>query len=485
MPTAAAAAAAPVASIAKETPTSAPQPYQQFARPCRTPPPTTATNSSSSGINVHTAAPTTTISSSSTPGIPNAAPPAAVEIPPIAPSVPAPFTPPNSPLPTPHVPNPPFLATPPPPSIPPQLLPPCPGNQPPPQKLIPNAPTADKAPVRPASCDSSSCSSSGPAAETLGDVLAGDSYSSSNGGLLGLFRQQQGLQHRWQQALLHAAFADGAASQLAGQEPPALLLPDSIPPHSFSFLEGDAALPALPADAAAGTSWRGSAGGSLSSGSSFSSFRAMLATYAVADVAAAQAAEPSVGSIPSVLSADEPGSTTAAPKSSKKSASTSSSSTTSLSAAQDITAPATAAATSQSKKAEAASTNAAVQGLQQRWQGVQDVAQRDPGVSDFLKAAAKFGEAFVRVGLIVLRLLVQITAVLLQAAVKLLVWLLDWAGQRTADRVAAVRQQNAAQLGVAAVVQQQAGGQEKVMGMQVAMAAAAEQQAPDLAAPVV
>ncbi|WIA12034.1 hypothetical protein OEZ85_012114 [Tetradesmus obliquus] len=344
----------------------------------------TTHSSSSSGINVHTAAPTTTISSSSsTPGIPNAAPPAAVEIPPIAPSVPAPFTPPNSPLPTPHVPNPPFLATPPPPSIPPQLLPPCPGNQPPPQKLIPNAPTADKAPVRPASCDSSSCSSSGPAAETLGDVLAGDSYSSSNGGLLGLFRQQQGLQHRWQQALLHAAFAD------------------------------------------------------------------------------------------------------AAPKSSKKSASTSSSSTTSLSAAQDITAPATAAATSQSKKAEAASTNAAVQGLQQRWQGVQDAAQRDPGVSDFLKAAAKFGEAFVRVGLIVLRLLVQITAVLLQAAVKLLVWLLDWAGQRTADRVAAVRQQNAAQLGVAAVVQQQAGGQEKVMGMQVAMAAAAEQQAPDLAAPVV
>lgn len=314
-------------------------------------------------------------------------------------------------------------------------------------------------------------------------MLAGDSYSSSNGGLLGLFRQQQGLQHRWQQALLHAAFADGAASQLAGQEPPALLLPDSIPPHSFSFLEGDAALPALPAGAAAGTSWRSSAGGSLSSGSSFSSFRAMLATYAVADVAAAQAAEPSAGSIPSVLSADEPGSTTAPPKSSKKSASTSS--TTSLSAAQDITAPATAAATSQSKKAEAASTNAAVQGLQQRWQGVQDAAQRDPGVSDFLKAAAKFGEAFVRVGLIVLRLLVQITAVLLQAAVKLLVWLLDWAGQRTADRMAAVRQQNAAQLGVAAVVQQQAGGQEKVMGMQVAMAAAAEQQAPDLAAPVV
>ncbi|WIA12035.1 hypothetical protein OEZ85_012114 [Tetradesmus obliquus] len=313
----------------------------------------TTHSSSSSGINVHTAAPTTTISSSSsTPGIPNAAPPAAVEIPPIAPSVPAPFTPPNSPLPTPHVPNPPFLATPPPPSIPPQLLPPCPGNQPPPQKLIPNAPTADKAPAVLWECAAACqahCACAAPECE----------------------------------ALLHAAFAD------------------------------------------------------------------------------------------------------AAPKSSKKSASTSSSSTTSLSAAQDITAPATAAATSQSKKAEAASTNAAVQGLQQRWQGVQDAAQRDPGVSDFLKAAAKFGEAFVRVGLIVLRLLVQITAVLLQAAVKLLVWLLDWAGQRTADRVAAVRQQNAAQLGVAAVVQQQAGGQEKVMGMQVAMAAAAEQQAPDLAAPVV
>ncbi|WIA32167.1 hypothetical protein OEZ86_003016 [Tetradesmus obliquus] len=251
---------------------------------------------------MHTAAPITTISSSSTQGSPNTAPPAAVEIPPIAPSVPAPSTPPNSPLPTPHVPNPPFLATPPPPSIPPQLLPPCPGDQPPPQKLIPNAPAADKAPVRPASCDSSSCSSSGPAAETLEDVLAGSSSSSSNGGLLGLFRQQQALQHRWQQALLHAAFAD---------------------------------------------------------------------------------------------------------------------------------------------------------------------------------------EAFVRVGLIVLRLLVQITAVLLQAAVKLLVWLLDWAGQRTADRVAAVRQQNVAQLGVAAVVQQQGSGQHQVMGMQVALAAAAEQQAPDLAAPVV
>lgn len=211
----------------------------------------------------------------------------------------------------------------------------------------------------------------------------------------------------------------------------------------------------------------------------------MLATYAVADVAAAQATEPAAGSIPSVLSADDAGAVPPA-RTSKKGASTSSSSTSSLSGTQDTTAaPAKAAATSRAKKAEAASTNATVQGLQQRWQGVQDAAQRDPGVSDFLKAAAKFAEAFVRVGLIVLRLLVQITAVLLQAAVKLLVWLLDWAGQRTADRVAAVRQQNVAQLGVAAVVQQQGSGQHQVMGMQVALTAAAEQQAPDLAAPVV
>jgi hypothetical protein len=127
-----------------------------------------------------------------------------------------------------------------------------------------------------------------------------------------------------------------------------------------------------------------------------------------------------------------------------------------------------------------------MQGLQQRWQGFQDAAQRDPGISDFLKAAARFAEAVVRVGLIVLRLLVQITAVLLQAAVKLLVWLLDWAGQRTADRVAAVRQQNMASLGRQAVVQQQQGaGQEGARAVRVAIAAAAEQQAPHLRAPFV
>jgi hypothetical protein len=118
--------------------------------------------------------------------------------------------------------------------------------------------------------------------------------------------------------------------------------------------------------------------------------------------------------------------------------------------------------------------------LQNQWQGLQDAAQRDPGISGFLKAAARFAEAVVRVGLIVLRLLVQVTAVLLQFAVKLLVWLLDWAGQRTADRVAAVRQQNIAALLGRAVVQQEGGGQDVTAGWKVAMAAAAEQTAPEL-----
>jgi hypothetical protein len=118
--------------------------------------------------------------------------------------------------------------------------------------------------------------------------------------------------------------------------------------------------------------------------------------------------------------------------------------------------------------------------LQNQWQGLQDAAQRDPGISGFLKAAARFAEAVVRVGLIVLRLLVQVTAVLLQFAVKLLVWLLDWAGQRTADRVAAVRQQNIAALQGRAVVQQEGGGQDVTAGWKVAMAAAAEQTAPEL-----
>jgi hypothetical protein len=117
--------------------------------------------------------------------------------------------------------------------------------------------------------------------------------------------------------------------------------------------------------------------------------------------------------------------------------------------------------------------------LQNQWQGLQDAAQGDPGISGFLKAAARFAEAVVRVGLIVLRLLVQVTAVLLQFAVKLLVWLLDWAGQRTADRVAAVRQQNIALQG-RAVVQQEGGGQDVAAGWRVSIAAAAEQTAPEL-----
>jgi outer membrane biosynthesis protein TonB len=153
--------------------------------------------------------PTANIGSSSSPNSPNTAPPAAVEIPPIAPFTPPPSTPPNSPLPTPNVPHPPLLPTPPPPAIPPQLLPPHPG--PPPQKLIPNAPSTQTAPTRPVTCSSTAtaagsssgvCSSaSGDAATqelSFEDVLA-SSGSSSSSGLLGLFRQQQGLQHRWQQ----------------------------------------------------------------------------------------------------------------------------------------------------------------------------------------------------------------------------------------------------------------------------------------------
>jgi hypothetical protein len=127
------------------------------------------------------------------------------------------------------VPHPPLLPTPPPPAIPPQLLPPHPG--PPPQKLIPNAPSTQRAPTRPVTCSSAAaaagssrgvCSSAsgGPATtQELGleDVLASGSASggpatteelgledvlasgSGGEGLLGLFRQQQGLQHRWQQ----------------------------------------------------------------------------------------------------------------------------------------------------------------------------------------------------------------------------------------------------------------------------------------------
>jgi hypothetical protein len=247
--------------------------------------------------------------------------------------------------------------------------------------------------------------------------------------------------HCWcLQALLHAAFADGAASKLAGQEPPALPLPDSIAAHSFSLLEGDAPLAAHTFGGAAGTSWRGSGGGSISSSGGISSLRSMLAAYAVADTAAAQATDVPAGNIPSVLTTDDAGSATAAPKSSKKVKGSSSSSTPSPAATKDTTSAPEKATASKAKKAgsgsPAASTNGTLEGLQQQWQGLQDAAQRDPGISDFLKASARFAEAVVRVGLIVLRLLVQITAVLLQAAVKLLVWLLDWAGQRTADRVA-------------------------------------------------
>ncbi|KAF6253392.1 hypothetical protein COO60DRAFT_1643204 [Scenedesmus sp. NREL 46B-D3] len=366
-------------------------------------------------------------------------------MPPIAPFKPAPSTPPNSPLPTPNVPHPPLLPSPLPPAIPPQLLPPCPGNQPPPQKLIPNAPSADKAPTRPATCSSSNCSSGGPAADMVEDVPAGSSSSSSSSsssqaGLLGLFRQQQGLQQRWQQALLHTAFADGAASGLAGQEPPALPLPDSIPLGSFSPFEGDGAVPARPSGGAAGTGWRSSGGRIISGSSSFSGTPSMLAAYAVADTAAAQAADVPAGNIPSVLTADDAGPAVAAPKSSKKALFKGSSGTdaASFSAPQDAataSAKAAAAASSATKAgtgSASSTTNGAVQDLQQQLQGLQDAAQRDPGVSDFLRAAVGFGEAVLRVALIVLRLLVQVTAALLQAAVKLLVWLLDWAGQRAA-----------------------------------------------------
>jgi hypothetical protein len=219
----------------------------------------------------------------------------------------------------------------------------------------------------------------------------------------------------------------------------------------------------------------------------------MLATYAVADMSAAQAAEMPAGNVPSVLTAEEASSPAApSPKSSKKASSKSSSSSSAASAspAQDAATAsskaAAAAATSSSKKKKkgetasaSATTNGTIQGLQNQWQGLQDAAQRDPGISDFLKAAARFAEAVVRVGLIVLRLLVQVTAVLLQFVVKLLVWLLDWAGQRTADRVAAVRQQKFATLQGHAVVQQGA-GQGEAERWRVAMAAAAEQAAPEL-----
>jgi hypothetical protein len=194
----------------------------------------------------------------------------------------------------------------------------------------------------------------------------------------------------------------------------------------------------------------------------------MLAAYAVADMSAA---DMPAGNVPSVLTADEAGSPTAPTlkSSSKKAApkvSSSSTNAASTSPTQALRAPITA--------------NSTIQGLQDKWRGVQDAAQRDPGISDFLKAAARFAEAAVRAGLIVLRLLVQVTAVLLQFAVKLLVWLLDWAGQRTADRVAAVRQQNIVSLSGQAVLQQEGVTQDGTVGWKVVTAAAVEQAAPEL-----
>lgn len=366
------------------------------------------------------------------------------------------------------MPTPPFIPSPPAPSQPPQLLPPCPGNEPPPQKLLPNAPQKQPGLAQPAASS-----------------ITGTGTSS----LLGSYRHRQDLQQQWQQALLLAAFTEGAASHPAVQEPSSLPLPGDIPlPLLAQQLPSEQRITFSDASKLLSACAQRRAVPDGSSSSYYSSSPMLLAAYAATDPTepATSQTSPGASGSDSISSAGAAPRMSSSPAGSKlqvvvpdSSRSSNSSSTDKGSSGASSNAqpqvsgfekelvgrPDNAAASS-------SASPSALQQLQQLPANVASAAQRDPGVSDLLKALARLSNAAVRLAVPLLRLLVQVTAVVIQALVKLLVWGLDKAGQGTVGRVQETRQQNIARL--AEKVQQQAGGERSRMA--VLMVALEQQQ---------